>query len=106
MIDAWEYSIGKILKKSILMSSPKRCFCCKSLYDLTVHHIIPESQGGLDIDENKVIICRKCHDIIHDDRFISTNPNDKEYLERLFKLKMFMTLKKEFKLTLSTGVKE
>ena len=33
----------------------------KSIRDLTLHHIIPKSIGGRDIDVNLMLICVSCH---------------------------------------------
>ena len=41
--------------------------CGKSPCEL--HHVVPLSLGGNDIDTNKVPLCSKCHTIIH-----GTNP--------------------------------
>ena len=32
---------------------------------LTVHHVIPQSQGGADTEENYRLLCRDCHDDAH-----------------------------------------
>jgi 5-methylcytosine-specific restriction endonuclease McrA len=32
---------------------------------LTVHHVLPRSEGGLDNPENLLTLCRPCHDKVH-----------------------------------------
>ncbi len=34
-----------------------------------LHHVVPLSVGGNDIDSNKVLLCSKCHTLVH-----GTNP--------------------------------
>jgi len=42
------------------------CAMCGGHKHLTRHHIVPVSEGGPDIDENMVWLCRRpCHDNIH-----------------------------------------
>jgi hypothetical protein len=37
------------------------CVACSSAGQLELHHILPRSQGGSDVVENLVVICRSCH---------------------------------------------
>jgi 5-methylcytosine-specific restriction endonuclease McrA len=38
------------------------CQRCGKTRDLTIHHILPRSQGGSDALENLIVLCVKCHD--------------------------------------------
>ena len=37
----------------------------KAGFDL--HHLTPRSQGGKDVIENLILLCRKCHNRAHDE---------------------------------------
>lgn len=37
------------------------CICEKKSISLEVHHIVPESQGGLDTEDNAAALCPTCH---------------------------------------------
>ena len=41
------------------------CICCGNTMRLDPHHRHPQSQGGKDVDENKVKACRDCHSLYH-----------------------------------------
>ncbi len=41
-----------------------KCIICGFTSNLEVHHIIPQSKGGLDTKENTVTLCMRCHKII------------------------------------------
>ena len=45
------------------MDFKKCCNCNKEGTEL--HHIVPLSLGGKDIDTNKVLLCSQCHSLIH-----------------------------------------
>ena len=34
---------------------------CKSGFEIEVHHIVPLSKGGVNDENNYIILCRKCH---------------------------------------------
>jgi len=40
--------------------------CDYSYLSLKAHHIIHHSRGGFTIKENGLMLCRKCHDLLHD----------------------------------------
>lgn len=49
-----------------------QCQACRKRYSkksgiLGLHHIIPRAEGGLDDDDNLVLLCAPCHDIIEPD---------------------------------------
>ena len=33
---------------------------------LTVHHLLPQSHGGANTEENFILLCRECHDDFED----------------------------------------
>lgn len=41
------------------------CVACESVENLTVHHFVPTSKGGLDVKENRMILCFSCHNKVH-----------------------------------------
>ena len=46
------------------------CECCKKampLHLLQLHHIVPKSKLGRDIDSNVELLCKACHRKFHDD---------------------------------------
>ena len=50
------------LKTQVRKKSHLACCLCKSL-GVEVHHIIPESEGGPDTEENAAPLCPSCHEI-------------------------------------------
>lgn len=48
-------------RKRILERDAYRCRYCGGHKDLCVDHVVPESQGGSDDDENLVCACRSCN---------------------------------------------
>lgn len=95
----WDEAIGKKLKWIIQCSPIKKCFCCFSKLELTEHHIIPKNIGGTEEESNKITLCLNCHMLLHQSLIIKNKKNmsEKYMLERLFKLKLFKELEKEFK---------
>lgn len=45
------------------------CYFCDNIENLEKHHIIPKSKGGLDTNDNLILLCRKCHRKIHAHKF-------------------------------------
>ena len=39
------------------------CWCQERRNKVDVHHIIPESDGGQDTEENAAPLCGSCHDL-------------------------------------------
>jgi hypothetical protein len=65
---------SRIVPKSLerqVRERDRECVCCGS--DLTVgseiHHVIPWSRGGRTDLDNLVLVCRRCHRLIHDRGF-------------------------------------
>ena len=52
------------------------CEICGSIA-VDLHHIIYKSQGGSDSIDNIIALCRKCHDMAHNETF------SKEYLKNI-----------------------
>ena len=52
-----------------------RCLLCGSHHVDLPHHIIYKSHGGIDDRKNMVLLCRKCHTMVHSDE-----PRWREYL--------------------------
>lgn len=46
---------------SQLIKEVGKCELCGSKRGLEVHHIVPISVGGLDADDNKIVVCCGCH---------------------------------------------
>jgi len=44
----------------------KSCHFCKSTGSLTLHHLIRREVGGATETENLLVVCRDCHDKVHD----------------------------------------
>ncbi|MDQ5883067.1 MAG: 5-methylcytosine-specific restriction enzyme [Patescibacteria group bacterium] len=41
------------------------CLFCGTTQNLTIHHVIPLSQGGDNSDDNLVVLCDSCHQKLH-----------------------------------------
>lgn len=69
------------LRKRVLDSPyygrPRECFVCLSTTDLIVHHMT-YLRKGYERDDDLVILCDKCHRLVH------TNKNGTHTLERIF----------------------
>lgn len=54
--------------RTFLVNRRGKCAECGStdIGDLTAHHIIPRADGGSNRPDNILIVCRACHDRIHD----------------------------------------
>ena len=54
----------------------KNCKIYNSNKILQIHHIVPVRNGGQNVESNLIVICKKCHDKIHecvDDTFVIEN---------------------------------
>lgn len=73
--------------------------CLKTLNNLEVHHVIPKRKGGLDILDNLVSFCRKCHCILEPKRGERNLEKDmsirvsQKLKSRLAKIRARLTLK-------------
>lgn len=61
----WGKTYGAGYQKSPRTEVEKRCVICGSTENLHKHHIIQRKDGGTDIDENLVYLCRDCHEDVH-----------------------------------------
>lgn len=52
------------LHQSIIQRFNYRCVQCFRRYN-HIHHIVPRSLGGQDVDENLIPLCNRCHDDVH-----------------------------------------
>jgi hypothetical protein len=52
------------LKRAIHLRDKRRCQRCRHRGNLSIHHIIPRSEGGSDEPENLITLCFRCHDYI------------------------------------------
>lgn len=58
--------VNSILKSIILARDNNSCKICSCASDhLTVHHIVPVSDGGGDELNNLITLCTKCHVRVH-----------------------------------------
>ena len=49
----------------LLAETGRMCAICNRLHKVQVHHIKPQSEGGLDTYENAIPLCPNCHDEVH-----------------------------------------
>lgn len=56
----------KEIRTAVMIRDRFKCFRCESKRrrGLSVHHIVPRSEGGEDNLENLITLCNKCHDIV------------------------------------------
>ena len=55
------------IRQTILHRDNYVCLCCDRKFlikELTVHHVIPRSEGGADDPSNLVTLCKPCHDLV------------------------------------------
>ena len=55
-------AFSETLKKEVRRKAHFRCCLCKE-FDIEVHHILPEEEGGPDTEDNAAPLCGKCHNI-------------------------------------------
>jgi len=57
--------IPKPVREEVLRRAENRCERCgRTKGRLTMHHIMPRSEGGGDNVENLAALCRKCHNLV------------------------------------------
>ncbi|WP_128805077.1 HNH endonuclease [Klebsiella grimontii] len=51
----------------ILVKSARHCCICRrfSPLQIQIHHIVAQSEGGLDDEDNLIPICISCHSSVH-----------------------------------------
>jgi hypothetical protein len=69
--------IKKLINKKVKKHLAGKCkFCPCNVYEfLDVHRITEGNQGGKYTDQNTVVVCRKCHQKIHEGKILI----DKQY---------------------------
>lgn len=58
------HKIPKERKKKL--KDGAHCFLCGTKQNLTLHHVIPLSQGGDNSEDNLVVLCGSCHQKLHE----------------------------------------
>ena len=58
----FESPLSSTVEQSVIHRAGGRCELCKTKYDLSIHHIIPRSEGGSDCEDNLMALCYRCHD--------------------------------------------
>lgn len=53
-------------KAAALRQAEGKCELCGQEWRLSVHHIIPRTDGGLSEPENLIVLCTTCHDEVED----------------------------------------
>lgn len=62
----------RMLRDYILHRDKMTCLRCDKKFSakkLSVHHLVPRSEGGSDDGTNLVTLCNKCHDIVEIDGY-------------------------------------
>lgn len=80
----------------VVWNRDKWCVICGKRGE-EVHHVTFRSQGGKDVSDNLVLLCKSCHKAIHDDyatadmirRGIHNKAEATEYLRRYIKNKLW-----------------
>lgn len=62
------------------------CANCGSKDDLSYHHIVPLSLGGIDTNTNMVCLCGICHDKLHNGKTDNDNFNHGELIKNGMKI--------------------
>ena len=83
--DIWMENEGNAILKDIKTCKKHSCYICGTRNNITEHHIIPLSRGGIDSKYNKVFVCEDHHRKIHSHN--KNQPNDKQWILLLFKMK-------------------
>lgn len=97
--DLWMDTEGKLIKENI-QKNKYHCFICKTKKNLTIHHILPKSMGGIDLPENRVKLCKQCHDELHLYLNSKLNVTEKYTLERLDLMRRKFSERKIYKVVI------
>jgi hypothetical protein len=62
------------IKRKVKERAHYRCCVCHNQWATEVHHIIPESEGGRDTEENAAPLCSNCHDLL------GGNPDKRKFI--------------------------
>ena len=63
------------LRKRVLARDGDQCRCCRSRYQLMVHHIVYRSNGGRTEAGNLITLCTSCHALVHADLLVVDGPH-------------------------------
>ena len=72
---------SKALKRKISEHWQNQCACCHRIDYLEYHHIIPIAEGGKDDFDNIILLCGRCHAIVHGRSFDACRPNCKTSID-------------------------
>ena len=62
----WDKVYGADYQKSPRAPEGERkCILCGSRENLYQHHLVPRKSGGTEVKENKVYLCKSCHEDVH-----------------------------------------
>jgi hypothetical protein len=63
----WEIKQWRKLRSKVLKRDENICLRCEKKFvakNITAHHLIPRSEGGIDDINNLVTLCNSCHDYV------------------------------------------
>jgi hypothetical protein len=84
-----------LIKHNQIKQLPKRCECCGSNKQLTLHHVVPIGVGGNPLDISNVArVCLKCHQKIHKIPRKSKNNSNFNVVKRFNRMKNLYKQKK------------
>jgi hypothetical protein len=63
-------------KEEVLRKANMRCCICRSHPATEIHHIVPQSEEGPDIEDNAAPLCPNCHDTY------GGNPDKRRFIRR------------------------
>jgi 5-methylcytosine-specific restriction endonuclease McrA len=78
-----------VIRRQILQRDGYRCQICGQREDLSVHHIIPLSEGGDSTSGNLRVLCHTCHQKVHGKKLVRTRTK-KKYRIRIRYKPMFV----------------
>lgn len=76
------------LKQQVLRKYDNRCCECGTRYNLQIHHLLEVRYGGQDNIDNMVLLCKDCHQKIHNREFTYERDSERKLInnEKLNKL--------------------
>lgn len=73
--------LTKVVKRKISECWNHKCAVCDQNDYLEFHHLIPLSEGGSDDYDNIILLCARCHAVIHNRTFNPNKPNCKTSID-------------------------
>lgn len=70
----YEMAFSEKIKFEVKRKSHQTCCICNQI-GIEIHHIIPQSEGGPDIEENAAPLCPSCHEIY------GANPTKRKFIK-------------------------